>query len=123
MAEGWRVLALLTAGSVAGGLGRFFLSGAVARWSSPPWGTLTVNAAGCFLMGFFNAWSARSGWPPAQRVLWMTGFCGAFTTFSAFAADVAHLGRAGAYGTAALYAAGSVAAGIGFFIAGGSIGR
>jgi fluoride exporter len=45
---------VLAIGSFAGGFARFWLSGAVFRafGSNFPYGTLFVNAVGCFLIGF-----------------------------------------------------------------------
>jgi fluoride exporter len=48
-----------------------------------PFGTLAVNIIGCFLIGIFWALSIK-GWDDSKRLLLMTGFCGGFTTFSAF---------------------------------------
>jgi fluoride exporter len=50
-----------------------------------PMGTLLVNIAGCFLIGIFWAIISRSiTWNEEIKLLLMTGFCGGFTTFSAF---------------------------------------
>ncbi|MBD8868289.1 fluoride efflux transporter FluC [Nocardioides donggukensis] len=53
-----------------------------------PWGTFAVNVAGSFLLGAFTA-SALSG---AALALLGTGFCGALTTYSAFAVRAVELG-------------------------------
>jgi fluoride exporter len=50
-----------------------------------PTGTLLVNIGGCFLIGVL--WSIASktlSWNEEMKLLLMTGFCGGFTTFSAF---------------------------------------
>jgi CrcB protein len=52
------------------------------------WGTILVNVAGSFLLGLFSA-LALSGETVA---LLGTGFCGALTTYSAFAVHVHDLG-------------------------------
>ncbi|MBS1577958.1 MAG: fluoride efflux transporter CrcB [Bacteroidetes bacterium] len=50
-----------------------------------PWGTLIVNITGCFLIGILWAVISRSiSMSDEFRLLLMTGFCGGFTTFSAF---------------------------------------
>ena len=50
-----------------------------------PTGTLLVNIAGCFLIGILWSWVSRSlTWNDEMKLLLMTGFCGGFTTFSAF---------------------------------------
>ena len=70
-----------------------------------PAGTFTVNAAGSLLIGMLleTTNSATAGW------LLIAGFCGGFTTFSAFSADTVRLLRAGCYNAAAIYVALSVA--------------
>ena len=50
-----------------------------------PTGTLLVNIAGCFLIGILWSLVSRTlTWNDEMKLLLMTGFCGGFTTFSAF---------------------------------------
>jgi CrcB protein len=49
-----------------------------------PYGTLIVNVAGSLLVGYVLTWSADHA-HDRWRLLAATGFCGGFTTFSAFA--------------------------------------
>src|SRR5678810_577992 len=50
-----------------------------------PTGTLLVNITGCFLIGILWSLVSRSlTWNEEMKLLLMTGFCGGFTTFSAF---------------------------------------
>ncbi|HEX6845462.1 MAG TPA: fluoride efflux transporter CrcB [Chitinophagaceae bacterium] len=61
-----------------------------------PWGTFLVNVAGCFLIGIFYSVSEKSNiLSPEWRLLLTTGFCGGFTTFSAFAFENVTLLRSG----------------------------
>lgn len=61
-----------------------------------PWGTLLVNLVGCFLIGIFYAVSEKSSLlTPEWRLLLTTGFCGGFTTFSAFAFENLNFLRSG----------------------------
>jgi len=77
--------------AVAGGAGtlaRFGLTSAVTRWTgdSFPYGTLTVNVLGSFLFGV--VWilaDQRELISSEARLIILTGFMGAFTTFSTFA--------------------------------------
>ena len=71
----------------AGGLGtlsRFGLSNLINRASGfqYPLGTLAVNGLGCFIFGFFWVLSEHLGLDSRIRVIIMSGFLGAFTTFS-----------------------------------------
>jgi len=53
--------------------------------TSFPTATLLVNIAGCFLIGILWGMVSRSlEWNEEMKLLLMTGFCGGFTTFSAF---------------------------------------
>jgi CrcB protein len=88
----------LTAGSIAGGLARHFLAGALYRqWGAGfPHGTLAVNLIGCFLIGIFSVMAEEKLYlGPSGRLLLMTGFCGAFTTFSTFMLETGNLVKDG----------------------------
>jgi len=78
-----------------------------------PVGTLIVNVVGSFLMGLAAGYFAlRPGIDQHARLFLTTGILGGFTTFSAFSLDSALLFERHAYGLAAAYIAGSVAASI-----------
>ena len=95
-------------GGAAGSIVRYLLSGGIMAGQTLlgfPAGTFTVNAAGSLLIGILLEASVSEtlGW------LLIVGFCGGFTTFSAFSADTVRLLRAGCYNAAAIYVALSVA--------------
>ena len=95
-------------GGAAGSIVRYLLSGGILAGQTLqgfPAGTFTVNAAGSLLIGILLEASVSEtlGW------LLIVGFCGGFTTFSAFSADTVRLLRAGCYNAAAIYVALSVA--------------
>lgn len=51
-----------------------------------PWPTFAVNMIGCFLFGLIYALAeTRAGWSGDTRLIVLTGFMGAYTTFSTFA--------------------------------------
>ncbi len=71
-----------------------------------PYGTLTVNILGSFLMGLLIATLSRmDGSSHGLRLLVATGMLGGFTTFSSFSLDFATLWERGQMELAAGYAA------------------
>lgn len=101
---------------IGGGLGsvcRF----ACAQWfpARPdgfPWGTFVANGLACLVLGVGIALAAKNWLSDGQRLLLLTGFCGGFSTFSTFSAELLHLGQAGEYALAAGYLLGSLLVGI-----------
>lgn len=78
-----------------------------------PWGTLAVNVAGCLLIGIFYGLIERGNISsPHVRLLLTAGFCGGFTTFSAFMNENFLMLKAGYFLPFALYTAGSIVAGL-----------
>ncbi|NIX77811.1 fluoride efflux transporter CrcB [Microvirga terricola] len=76
-----------------------------------PWGTLTVNVFGSFVMGVLTGWlafKAGEGWSQHLRLFLTTGILGGFTTFSAFSLDAVLIWERGEAGLAATYVAASV---------------
>src|SRR5690349_14955376 len=53
----------IVVGSVLGGCARYFVSGAIARrlGETFPWGTMTINVTGAFLIGIFGALATHPG--------------------------------------------------------------
>lgn len=78
-----------------------------------PWATFVVNVLGCLiigiLIGFFTKQQAEN---TEMKLLFVTGFCGGFTTFSAFALENIKLFQSGNTMLALLYIALSVLLGI-----------
>ena len=90
----------------------------LAARSGWPLPTLLVNVVGSLLLGLTLGLVGRGVWPEAARLAFGTGVLGAFTTFSAFSAELDGLLNRGAGGTAALYAALSVGLGVGAAVTG-----
>jgi len=87
-------------GSALGGMARYGVSGTVARriGETFPWGTLTVNVVGSFVIGLFAALVAPGGALGGERMVGafvMTGVCGGYTTFSSFSLQTLNLARDG----------------------------
>lgn len=122
--NGWNVAAL-AAGCLAGGFSRLGLSWAMHRWLGEgfPYGTIAVNLSGCLLVGFFS--TAGQGRIPVSadaRLLLMTGFCGAYTTFSALILETSALLQHGFWTRALFYVLLSVLAGLVLFRVGAALG-
>lgn len=79
-----KLIVLVGAGGAVGSICRFL----IAHWLKPsghfPLATLTVNIAGCLLIGWLLGTFATAGKDLEWRALLVAGFCGGFTTFSAF---------------------------------------
>ena len=101
-------------GGAFGSVTRFWLTGVMAAVTGPrfPWGTLLINILGSFIIGLVAGLTLtpeRLGWHPSIRILLMTGFCGGFTTFSAFSLQTLELIQTGEMAMALGYMMGSVA--------------
>ncbi|MCD8072894.1 MAG: fluoride efflux transporter CrcB [Alistipes sp.] len=113
---------LVGAGGFAGSACRYLVSLWIVHGDARPafpLATLAVNAAGSLLIGIFIALAA----PHWLQLVLVTGFCGGFTTFSAFSAEMVALLKGGQPWAAAGYALASVAlcvamAAAGIFIGG-----
>jgi len=104
----------LSLGGMAGTLARYGVGEWIDSWAgwAFPWGTLTVNLVGSFILGFVIR---------AAEVLPLSliavapitiGFCGALTTFSTFSYETISLLQDGAWPRAILYVAGSLVLGL-----------
>jgi len=74
-----------------------------------PIGTLAVNVSGSFIAGFLLRYFMNVQTHPMLRAALIVGFCGGFTTFSAFTTETLGLIEGGEHGRAAVYVAASVA--------------
>ena len=73
-------------GGFIGSVGRYLISYWLLRYNHQfPSGTLLVNLLGSFLIGLILASSLKNS--ESWRLLMVTGFCGGFTTFSAFSLE------------------------------------
>lgn len=114
---------IVSIGSFFGGGLRYWISKMVQSCSliAFPFGTMTVNVLGCFIIGFLSgiSWNGGGWMNPSTKLLLTTGFCGGFTTFSTFMNENFLMLRSGqlvpmfAYASASLIL-GFVAAALGY---------
>ena len=117
LAFAFHPVTLLAVGGGAGANARYWLGALVRTLHGPtafPWATFAINVSGSVVLGLVAALFAN--YPDASRKNWSlllgTGFCGGFTTFSAFSLETLELMREGRTWTAVVYVFGSVAAGL-----------
>jgi len=81
---------LVGLGGFLGSVLRFVLSMLVNRHIGTyfPFGTFTVNVLGSLVIGILYGLWMREHIDDSASRLWITGFCGGFTTFSAFSYDL-----------------------------------
>ncbi|MEX5730119.1 CrcB protein [Rhodovulum iodosum] len=105
---GWTIAQVALGGAV-GAVGRYMTGIATINLIGRgfPWGTLTVNILGSFLMGVLVVVLAKKGGTHLAP-LFMTGVLGGFTTFSAFSLDAITIYERGQAGLALAYVAASV---------------
>jgi CrcB protein len=119
-----RVLAqigLVAFGSALGGLLRWGVGLAAARWfgTAFPYGTFFINVSGCLFLGWFatllnDRLLAGLGWLDADglRLMVTVGFTGGYTTFSTFEYETNQLLKEGDGFPAMVYVFGSVFLGL-----------
>jgi CrcB protein len=108
-------LLLVGSGGFAGANARYW----IARWIAErygtafPYGTLLINITGSLIIGFAITYlNARSNLSPNYRLIFTTGFVGAYTTFSTYTYESLTLMQDGLWARAAVYLIGSVALGM-----------
>lgn len=108
---------LVVAGGLPGAAARAVIERALpASDHSYPWATFAINLVGAFILGCLleALVRARQGaaWRTPVRLVFGTGFCGAFTTYSTLAMESVLLARHRSWGTGALYVVASVVGGL-----------
>ena len=102
---------------LGGGLGsalRYIVASAMNQYSKVlPFGTFTVNMLGCLLIGLILGYAQKENTLTSnQTLLLATGFCGGFTTFSAFANENLELKKNGEILNLSVYTIGSILVGV-----------
>lgn len=112
--------------ALAGGLGasfRLFLDGVIRARSrsAMPWGTLTINLTGSFLLGLITGFTTAQLLPETVHLIVGTGFLGGYTTFSTASFETVRLLQerrwvAGTLNGLGVLVAATVLAGLGLWI-------
>ena len=106
---------LIALGAAGGANARYWLTSLFVDRFGPtfPWGTLVINLSGSLLIGVVLAVIlARGETDPTLRLLLVTGFLGAYTTFSTYTYDTVRLLETGRLGAALANALGSLGLGL-----------
>lgn len=77
-----------------------------------PWPTLTANILACIVLGVGLGLAGKEVLSKPLQLFLLTGFCGGFSTFSTYAAELLLLGEEGNTGVALAYLGLSIAGGI-----------
>ncbi|MEV7686672.1 fluoride efflux transporter CrcB [Streptomyces bungoensis] len=114
---------LVVAGAMVGAPLRYLTDRTVQKRHDSvfPWGTFTVNVAGCLVLGLLSGAVAAGAASSHLQLLLGTGLCGALTTYSTFSYETLRLAEGGARLFAAANAVASVVAGLGAAFAGVSL--
>jgi len=109
-----KILLAIGTGSFIGGVLRYLLSQFIQSkfLSAFPFGTLSVNIIGCFLIGLVFGLTDRGNLTQEWRLFLATGLIGGFTTFSAFSNETFGLIRDGQFWYASAYIMFSVFVGL-----------
>jgi fluoride exporter len=106
---------LIALGGALGSVARYWVGSAVASrlGAKFPFGTFVINITACVVIGFSLTYLGKHvELHPAWRFLIPVGFIGAYSTFSTYEWETLSNLRAGAFFIAALYALGSLIAGL-----------
>ncbi len=121
-----KMILSIALGGALGAAGRHVVGHVVAERLGRdfPYGTLSVNILGSFLMGFLVvALASRFDASPELRGFLAVGVLGGFTTFSAYSLEIALLFERGAMQMSILYAFLSVILAVSALFGGMMVGR
>lgn len=120
-------LAIIGMGGCVGAILRYLIAGAVhalAQTPSFPVGTMTVNVAGCLLIGIGGGLiESRQFFTPEWRAFIFVGILGSFTTFSTFGLETFNLAKQGQWLASLGNVGGSILLGLAAVVAGHMISR
>jgi CrcB protein len=114
--------ALVAVGGAIGCVGRYYVGVWLTKDTGIPWGTLTVNLVGSFVIALFMfAGIERGAFGPDARVFFVTGVLGGFTTMSSFAYETTSFADSGEFYLAALYVGATVVGCLGAALVGRAV--
>lgn len=119
-------IVLVAIGGAIGSVARYLVGVWGVKLAGPnfPWGTITVNVVGAFLIGLMVEMVARRFDASSEvRVFIVTGIIGGFTTWSSFTLDAVVLFERGDLGLAAVYMLASLVVSFAAIFAGLALGR
>ncbi len=95
----------LALGGVIGVIGRYQIGVWISDWNSTPfpWATLIINVTGSLAIGFLMRYLTGVASSPNVRLMFVTGFCGGYTTMSTFSYELVNLFTERQYGLGMLY--------------------
>jgi CrcB protein len=106
---------LIGVGGALGSIVRYWVGSTIAgrMGTKFPYGTFVINLTACVIIGFSLTYLGKHiELSPAWRFLVPIGFIGAYSTFSTYEWETLSTLRSGAFALAALYAVGSLIAGL-----------
>lgn len=105
----------IAVGGAFGSIARYWVGSTISSRMGTrfPFGTFVINMTACVIIGFTVTYlGRRAELSQAWRFLIPVGFVGAYSTFSTYEWETLSNLRAGAFLIAALYAVGSLLAGL-----------
>lgn len=119
-------LLILCVSGALGTVARYLVGGWGQRLTGSgfPLGTVVVNLSGSLLFGLaFGLFEKRTGLGPEVKLFVLTGFMGAYTTFSTYMFESATLLQEGQWAWAGLNMVGQTVAGLAAIFLGMALGR
>ena len=110
-----RTMLLIALGGGIGSVFRYLTALAINKYYSSvfPLATFITNVTGCLLIGFFAGWLEKNKLADSNlKWFFITGFCGGYTTFSAFGFENVSLFQSDNSAIAFLYIAASIFTGL-----------
>lgn len=101
----FKSLILIFLGSGLGGCLRWYVGYLIGTThvSAFPWATFLVNLLACGIAGFAGAWGSSKVDTVNMSLFWLVGFCGGFSTMSAFSREWLQLLQNGSTSNQVLY--------------------